>query len=156
MRKSKIIQRLEEMDLHNCSDREIVDLIDNNSYPIQLMDIKPGQVFFRATVLSDGETIDFHRVNLEQQLIGEWVIYQNNGVQINYIFNADHTGNMKRYKNGNLTQEINITWSLMGSVLTMTASMNGQTSTQTVEISIEGDVLHITQDGETYDFHRVK
>ena len=63
---------------------------------------------------------------------------------------------MKRYKNGNLTQEINITWSLMGSVLTMTASMNGQTSTQTVEISIEGDVLHITQDGETYDFHRVK
>ena len=107
-------------------------------------------------IMSDGETIDFHRVNLEQQLIGEWVIYQNNGVQINYIFNADHTGNMKRYKNGNLTQEINITWSLMGSVLTMTASMNGQTSTQTVEISIEGDVLHITQDGETYDFHRVK
>lgn len=57
MRKTEIKQRLEELDLHNCSDREIVDLIDNNSYPIQLMKINPRQPFFRATVLGENERI---------------------------------------------------------------------------------------------------
>ena len=58
MRKTEIIQRLNELDLHNCKDNEILNLIDHNRYPIQLMDIKPGQVFFRATVLSEPETIE--------------------------------------------------------------------------------------------------
>ena len=58
MRKIEIIQRLNELDLHNCKDNEILDLIDCNSYPIQLMYISPGDVVYRATVLSENETIE--------------------------------------------------------------------------------------------------
>ncbi len=92
--------------------------------------------------------------NLEQQLIGEWTATEH-GVQYNYIYNSDHTLIMKTYKNGVLNEELNGTWSLDGNILTMTVSVNGQSDTLIVEISIEGDVLHIMSDGEVFDLHRV-
>lgn len=58
MRKTEIIQRLNELDLRCCEDRDIIELIDNNSYALQFINIDPGQVVYRATVLSDAENIE--------------------------------------------------------------------------------------------------
>lgn len=58
MRKTEIIQRLNELDLRCCEDRDIIELIDNNSYALQFINISPGQVVYRATVLSDTEKIE--------------------------------------------------------------------------------------------------
>ncbi len=58
MGKTEIIQRLNALDLNSCKDKEILDLINNNSYPLQFMDVMSDQLIVRATVLSKEEKIE--------------------------------------------------------------------------------------------------
>ena len=79
--------------------------------------------------------------SLEEQLIGGWAwstVDGPNTITRFYIFNSDHN------------------WSLKGNILTVSFIQDGNTETVSVEISIDGDVLHIKQGDDTIDYHRAK
>ena len=97
--------------------------------------------------------------SLEQQLIGSWVQTQVDGPNTltwHYIFNSDHNGKQQIILNGHISTEVNFTWSLKGNILTVSFIQDGNTETVSVEISIDGDVLHIKQGDDTIDYHRAK
>ena len=97
--------------------------------------------------------------SLEQQLIGSWVwttVESSNNITWNYIFNSDHKGKEQIFVNETISTEINFTWSLKGNILSCSFIEDGNTNTVSVEISIDGDVLHIKQGEDIYDYHRAK
>ncbi|MBQ6647652.1 MAG: lipocalin family protein [Muribaculaceae bacterium] len=102
---------------------------------------------------------DEPKQSLEEQLIGGWAwstVDGPNTITRFYIFNSDHNGKEQIDLNGHISTEVNFTWSLKGNILTVSFIQDGNTETVSVEISIDGDVLHIKQGDDTIDYHRAK
>lgn len=93
--------------------------------------------------------------SLEKQLIGEWVKIDDNGSELHYIFNSDYTGKNYILFLGSTSDESNFKWSLNGNKLTL-SDPNGYWPTVTRDISVGGDVLHMTINDEQIVLHRVK
>ena len=104
---------------------------------------------------SCGDDKDEPKQSLEKQLIGEWVKIDENGSELHYIFNSDYTGKNYILFLGSTSDESNFKWSLNGNKLTL-SDPNGYWPTVTRDISIEGDVLHMTINDEQIVLHRVK
>ena len=97
--------------------------------------------------------------SLEQQLIGSWVlteVYGPNTLIWHYIFNSDHNGKKQIYLNEQISTEEYFTWSLKGNILSCSFLQAGNMVTVNMEISIDGDVLHIKEGEEIFELHRAK
>lgn len=92
----------------------------------------------------------------EQMLVGEWVLYLDSGVDMYYSFDEDHTGQYRKSQKGTVVQDIDFTWSLSGNELTITSYDDGQTKTETYQVSIEEYFLYITSEGDRTCFYRVQ
>ena len=87
-------------------------------------------------------------LTLEQQLIGGW---SNNSEGTFYVFNNDYTGlhtTTITVDGQKVTNTRPITWSLEGNILTINSI-----GTETYEISINKDVLHMKSGNIFYEFH---
>ena len=109
---------------------------------------------------SCGDDKDEPKQNLEQELIGSWVgdVYNivDGKVVVTHphsayiIFNADHTGKTWSVIDGVNQPQSHFTWSLNGNLLKL------DYNPEPIEISIDGDVLHIKQGTIELDLQRAK
>ena len=109
---------------------------------------------------SCGDDKDEPKQNLEQELIGSWVgdVYDivDGKVVVTHphsayiIFNADHTGKTWSVIDGVNQPQSHFTWSLNGNLLKL------DYNPEPIEISIDGDVLHIKQGTIELDLQRAK
>lgn len=105
---------------------------------------------------SCGDDKDEPKQNLEQELIGTWVLaYEDIGMYQFMVFNEDHTGSGNQVKDGIVLGEYSFTWSLSGDILTE-SRIGGNTYKS--KISIKDDILYVTElDGSAgYQMKRVK
>ena len=105
---------------------------------------------------SCGDDKDEPKQNLEQELIGTWVLtYEDINMFQFMVFNADHTGNGNQVKDGLVIAEFPFTWSLSGDVLTQNRK-DGKTIKN--KISIKNDILYVMdEDGNpSFEMKRVK
>ena len=94
--------------------------------------------------------------NLEQELIGTWVLaYDDLNTYQFMVFNADHTGSGNKTKDGIVIGEFSFTWSLSGDILTQSRT-GGNTFKN--KISIKDDILYVMdEDGNPgIEMKRVK
>ena len=109
---------------------------------------------------SCGDDKDEPKQNLEQELIGTWVgdlyfiedgkVVTTNPHSAYIIFNADHTGKSWSVIDGVNLGQMHFTWSLNGNLLKL------DYNPEPIEISIDGDVLHIKQGTFEFDYTRAK
>ena len=105
---------------------------------------------------SCGDDKDEPKQNLEQELIGTWVLtYEDINMFQFMVFNADHTGNGNQVKDGLVIAEFPFTWSLSGDILTQNRK-DGKTIKN--KISIKNDVLYVMdEDGNpSFEMKRSK
>ena len=105
---------------------------------------------------SCGDDKDEPKQNLEQELIGTWVLaYDDLNMYQFMVFNADHTGSGNQVKDGIVIGEFSFTWSLSGDVLTQSRT-GGNTFKN--KISIKDDILYVMdEDGNPgFEMKRVK
>lgn len=105
---------------------------------------------------SCGDDKDEPKQNLEQELIGTWVIaYEDLNMYQFMVFNADHTGSGSQVKDGIVQGEYSFNWSLSGDILTQNR-MGGNTFKN--KISIKNDILYVMdEDGNpVFEMKRVK
>jgi hypothetical protein len=100
---------------------------------------------------SCGDDKDEPKQNLEQELIGGWSNVQGSSI-INIVFNSDYTGKVQWIEDGVVKDFDSFTWSLKDNVLTI--KVIGKTLIY--KISINGDVLTISEDELSTDFQRAK
>jgi len=109
---------------------------------------------------SCGDDNDEPKQNLEQELIGGWVMTEygddNSSISYSYIFNSDHTGKDHMFVDMSLLDETNFTWTLEGNILTFNYLASYGESTKQVEISIKDDILYVKVDDRTFELHRAK
>ena len=118
-------------------------------------------LLFMAIILpfvltSCGDDKDEPKQNLEQELIGTWVLaYDDLNMYQFMVFNADHTGSGNQVKDGIVLGEFSFTWSLSGDVLTQSRT-GGNTFKN--KISIKDDILYVMdEDGNPgFEMKRVK
>ena len=107
-------------------------------------------------ITSCGDDKDEPKQNLEQELIGTWVIaYEDLNMYQFMEFNADHTGSGSQVKDGIVQGEYSFNWSLSGDILTQNR-MGGNTFKN--KISIKNDILYVMdEDGNpVFEMKRVK
>lgn len=105
---------------------------------------------------SCGDDKDEPKQNLEQELIGTWVIaYEDINMYQFMVFNADHTGSGNQVQNGVEFGKFSFTWSLSGDVLTQ--NREGGKSFKDI-IAIKDDILYVMdEDGNlSFEMKRVK
>ena len=105
---------------------------------------------------SCGDDKDEPKQNLEQELIGTWVLaYDDLNMYQFMVFNADHTGSGNQVKDGIVLGEFSFTWSLSGDILTQSRT-GGNTFKN--KISIKDDILYVMdEDGNPgFEMKRVK
>ena len=87
MRKSEIIKKLNEIDLNRSVDQDIINLIDNNSYAIQIFVVNPKQVVYRATVLDESECVENVTLRrLSYRAAEDCINYQRSSIPGNTMF----------------------------------------------------------------------
>ena len=107
-------------------------------------------------ITSCGDDKDEPKQNLEQELIGTWVIaYEDLNMYQFMEFNADHTGSGSQVQDGIVQGEYSFNWSLSGDILTQNR-MGGNTFKN--KISIKNDILYVMdEDGNpVFEMKRVK
>lgn len=104
---------------------------------------------------SCGDDKDEPKQNLEQELIGSWVLaYEDIAMYQFMVFNPDHTGSGSQVKNGIIIGEYSFTWSLSGDILTQ--NRNGGNTFKN-KIAIKDDILYFMgEDGSaSFEMKRV-
>ncbi|MBR5117591.1 MAG: hypothetical protein IK100_02955 [Muribaculaceae bacterium] len=105
---------------------------------------------------SCGDDKDEPKQNLEQELIGTWVLsYEDINLFQFMVFNTDHTGSGSQVQDGIVFGEFSFTWSLSGDVLTQ--NRDGGKAFKN-KISIKNDVLYVMDEegNPVFEMKRVK